>query len=115
MLLYLDPPSGVMKTDGGEMAVDEDAWYKLAVDIPSWVHRGMQLYRRCRMFNEIALPESGGVLDQQEIIVQILEEVHRAFKEHEVKKQQDAQFQVLAKMHRLEAEESGGGRVRRLG
>ena len=59
------------------------------------------------------MPAAGGVADQPEEITQILEQIHRTFKEYELKKQQDAQFQVFAKMHRLEAEDYGSGRIRR--
>lgn len=36
----------------------------------------VKLYFRCAMFKEIALPEEGGVLDQSEILVSMLETVH---------------------------------------
>jgi len=36
----------------------------------------IKLYFRCRLFNEIALPEEGGILDQSEMMVAMLEAVH---------------------------------------
>lgn len=36
----------------------------------------INLYNRCSMFNEIALPEEGGILDQDELLVLLLEKVH---------------------------------------
>lgn len=36
----------------------------------------VNLYFRCQMFKEIALPEEGGVLDQNDMIVSMLETVH---------------------------------------
>ncbi len=35
-----------------------------------------KLYFRCAMFNEIALPGEGGILDQDERLVKLLEVVH---------------------------------------
>ena len=42
----------------------------------------IKLYFRCQMFNEIALPEEGGVLDQNELLVSMLETVHNYVMEH---------------------------------
>lgn len=36
----------------------------------------VKLYFRCQMFKEIALPAEGGVLDQSEFMVAMLEAVH---------------------------------------
>ncbi len=36
----------------------------------------VNLYFRCQMFKEIALPEEGGVLDQNDMVVSMLETVH---------------------------------------
>ena len=36
----------------------------------------VKLYFRCQMFKEIALPQEGGVLDQSEMVVSMLETVH---------------------------------------
>ena len=43
---------------------------------PVWVQRAITLYNRCVMFNEIALPYPGGVLDQDELTVSVLERIH---------------------------------------
>ena len=53
--------------------VDIDAEFSL---MPLWVQRAIKLYNRCRMFNEIALPCAGGVLDQDELTVVILERIY---------------------------------------
>lgn len=48
----------------------------------------VKLYFRCLMFKEIALPQAGGVLDQDDFVVSMLETVHsyviaRHNREHE--------------------------------
>jgi len=43
---------------------------------PIWVQRAITLYNRCVMFNEIARPNTGGVLDQDELTVSVLERIH---------------------------------------
>lgn len=53
--------------------VDIDAEFSL---MPLWVQRAIKLYNRCRMFNEITLPCAGGVLDQDELTVVILERIY---------------------------------------
>ena len=53
--------------------VDIDAEFTL---LPLWLQRAIKLYNRCRMFNEIALPCAGGVLDQDELTVIILEKIY---------------------------------------
>mgnify|MGYP003146152217 CR=1 FL=1 len=45
-------------------------------DLSPIARNAVRLYFRCQMFNEIALPESGGVLDQNELVVSMLETVH---------------------------------------
>ena len=42
----------------------------------------VKLYFRCRMFKELALPQEGGVLDQEEMVVSMLETVHGFVIEH---------------------------------
>ena len=44
---------------------------------PLWVRKAISLYGRCVMFNEIALPQAGGVIDQDEMTVAVLERIHR--------------------------------------
>ena len=51
-------------------------------DLSPIARNAVRLYFRCQMFNEIALPESGGVLDQNELLVSILETVHGYVMEH---------------------------------
>lgn len=48
----------------------------------------VRLYFRCKMFKEIALPESGGVLDQSEMVVSMLETVHGYVIEHHNREQE---------------------------
>ncbi len=51
-------------------------------DLSPIARNAVRLYFRCQMFSEIALPESGGVLDQNELLVSILETVHGYVMEH---------------------------------
>lgn len=58
---------------GPQSQEDKDIGYAA---MPTWMTRALKLYNRCRMFNEIALPFPGGVLDQGEMTCSILEVIH---------------------------------------
>ena len=63
MELLLEPQPGI----------DRDVEFAA---LPEWLKKAIKLYNRCRMFNEIALPCPGGVLDQDELTCCILERIH---------------------------------------
>lgn len=42
----------------------------------------VKLYFRCKMFKELELPEDGGVLDQSEMLMSMLETVHSYVIDH---------------------------------
>lgn len=56
-----------------------------------------RLYSRCSLFKQdLALPESGGVMDQTEIIMQILETIHGEMARYEKKTHDDLMFRLRA-------------------
>lgn len=55
---------------------DADTWVSMMRGLSPVAKYAIQLYRRCKMFNELEMPEFGGVLDQDERTIQILEAVH---------------------------------------
>lgn len=70
MALYLEPSAYDAETRG----------WTLASLLPV-TRFAVKLYFRCQMFNEIALPEEGGVLDQPEFICSMLDAVHSEVKQ----------------------------------
>ena len=64
-MLYLERSAYDAKTRGMILA-----------DLSPIARYAVKLYFRCQMFKEIALPEDGGVLDQSEMVVSMLETVH---------------------------------------
>jgi hypothetical protein len=111
---YLEPPEECQITDGTEIGIDKDKWSEYAAKFPSWIHNSIKLYYRCQMFSELAFPEAGGVLDQTELIVSILEQIHEVRAKFERKRQRDAEFRTMAHLRRMQVDEYGGGRVRRV-
>lgn len=76
--------------------------------------QALKLFLRCRMFkHDLALPEAGGVTDQTEIIVQILEVMNSRFKQYEAEEQEHA----LSRIQRVirVRDEVGAGTRRRHG
>lgn len=65
MELYLKPSAYDAETRGWMLA-----------SLSPVARYAVKLYFRCQMFKEIALPEDGGVLEQSEFIVSMLESVH---------------------------------------
>lgn len=49
--------------------------------LPYWLQRAIRLYTRCRLFNDLALPGPGGVMDQQPLDVLILQMIHSHYNE----------------------------------
>jgi hypothetical protein len=62
-------------------------------DVPYSIKQAIKLYNRCTMFkNDLALPASGGVLDQNETVVRILEVIHEEVQIWRKQKQTDDEF-----------------------
>jgi hypothetical protein len=101
-------------TDGSDLIIDEEKWREYVAELPRWTKRAMLLYRRCQLFRDIALPEAGGVLDQSERLVQILQEIHAVKLQYDARRQKDADFKLRNDIFRMEVESSSGGRVRSL-
>jgi len=77
-------------------------------EIPLYIRRAILLYNRCVIFGtELALPGSGGVLDQHESIVQVLEAIHLAVQEDKIRRQEDEEFKYGQKMRVLQSQVSG--------
>lgn len=67
---------------------------------PQWIREIIHLYNRCVIFGtELALPCSGGILDQPEGLLQVLETIHFAVQEDRIRKQEDEEFKANAKSH----------------
>ena len=54
------------------------------------ISQHLQLYFRCRRFSGMQLPCEGGILDQEEITMQLLEIIHEIVVEYEREQQEDA-------------------------
>ena len=65
MVLLLEPSPYDAETRG-----------RIMLNLSQVTRFAVNLYFKCQMFNEIALPEEGGVLDQSDHIVAMLMEVH---------------------------------------
>jgi len=66
---------------------------KLHEKIPDWILFSASLYNRCSIFGtELALPQEGGVLDQSEMIVSILEIIHEEVLKFRAQRARDAEF-----------------------
>lgn len=76
---------------------------------PGWFTLALKLYNRCVLFGRIAKPYEGGVQDQPELIVQILEAVDSAIQEINRRKQADANFRLSAAMHHMSMENQDYG------
>lgn len=79
MSLYLERSAYDLETRGWELA-----------SLSPIARNAVRLYFRCQMFSEIALPESGGVLDQNELVVSMLETVHGFVMEHRNREHEQA-------------------------
>ena len=76
--------------------------------IPLWIHRAILLYNRCVMFGgELALPCDGGVLDQPESLVQILETIHTAVQEDRIRRYDDEQFNAKQRLRVAQNQDKG--------
>jgi len=58
--------------------IDKQAEFAI---LPAWIQKAISLYNRCRMFNEIALPCNGGVIDQDEMTVVVLQRIYQKHNE----------------------------------
>ena len=56
---------------------------------PSLITQYLSLYFRCRRFKDMQLPSAGGILDQEEITMQIFEIIHGLVTEYEREQQED--------------------------
>ena len=54
--------------------------------LPGWLQDAIELYQRCRLFKEIAMPCSGGVLQQDALTVNVLQAIHRRVVEDEAER-----------------------------
>ena len=74
--------------------VDVDAEYAA---LPYWLQRAIKLYTRCRLFNDIALPGPGGVMDQQPLDVLVLQMIHTHYNEIMAQKTEDEMLRSQAR------------------
>jgi len=77
-------------------------------DDPEWVSASMRLYNRCVVFHELRLPEEGGLFEQKEIYLQILEQVHEAVVAHRAKKMNDKSIQARQEAEKAKRGKRGG-------
>lgn len=66
MELLIEPPP--------QLDVDEEF-----SSMSEYAQNATLLYFRCRMFKELALPQQGGLEDQNELLMQMLEAAHRTY------------------------------------
>lgn len=59
-------------------------------DVPGWMLNQINLYRRCRDFNDINLPNEGGILHQDEFTMQCFTIIHHSFNNAHNEKVEDA-------------------------
>lgn len=77
-------------------------------EIPAWVLIAFKLYNRCVIFGtELALPFAGGVFDQPENIMQILETIHLAVQEDRQRRREDEEFKAGQKARVVQTRISG--------
>lgn len=82
-------------------------------EIPSWIQRAILLYNRCAMFGtELTLPCDGGILDQPESLMQILETIHVAVQEDRIRRYGDEQFAANQKLRVMQAKVQGSSTMR---
>jgi len=110
--LYFDPPADALITDGSELVLNPEVWDQYLYELPAWTKRAIRLYQRCQMFKELATPDAGGVLDQSELTVQMLEVIYKVDKQHQERLERDARFTLFNQINRMGVEESDGGIVR---
>jgi hypothetical protein len=58
-------------------------------DPPSLINQYLSLYFRCRRFKDMQLPSAGGIMDQEEITMQIFEIIHGMVIDYEREQQDD--------------------------
>lgn len=81
--------------------------------IPTWIQIAFRQYNRCVIFGtELALPFEGGVFDQPENIMQILETIHSAVQEDRIRRYKDEEFKAGQKV-RVMKNRASGSTVRR--
>ena len=95
------------------MMLPQDISGESEIEIPIWTQQAISFYNRCSLFgSELALPCSGGVLDQPESLMQILETIHAAVQEARIKKAEDEEFKRNQRSRALQ-NKTAGNTVRR--
>ena len=67
-------------------------------DLDQWTLSLYNLYLRCRNFSSITLPSAGGILDQEEYLMQCLSIIHERVEKEIEEKHEDMVRQVEQKM-----------------
>ena len=67
---------------------------------PSLITQYLSLYFRCRRFKDMQLPSAGGILDQEEITMQIFEIIHGMVIDYE-REQQEATMNKMQQQSRI--------------
>lgn len=81
--------------------------------VPDCARSALALYNRCVMLSEIALPEEGGVLDQNEMLMQLFEIIHHKVLEIREAKQKRENFRLNIQANRGKSIQSGKSVVQR--